>query len=164
MSRPKGRAMLAPNLGPNATPEDAALLARLLEAYHKGAERGELLAFLVRLWGPSPSLGESPTAELKAPFPWFGGKGRAMLATNDAFECCGSAHPTGTICLRRPGHPGSHCEQAHLSATSLCWGTSDLRGLAARENQHDSKNPRLIDCPKCALCPCECHVPVASSR
>ena len=55
-SRAGEASMLATILGPNATRADAADLAAALEAYHKGAERGELRALLVRLWGESPAI------------------------------------------------------------------------------------------------------------
>lgn len=53
-------------LGPNATAADASELATALQAYHQGSEREELRRLLVRLWGPSPSLHEQATAQLKA--------------------------------------------------------------------------------------------------
>ena len=57
LAKDEGRALLlAEILGPNATPKDAAELARILEARHKGSERGELHALLVRLWGESPAI------------------------------------------------------------------------------------------------------------
>lgn len=113
-------------LGVVATPADAEELATALRAIHDGSERGELRRLLVRLWGPSPAV--------------------HVFTRDDGALPCG-------LVAGRPYYVASE-EHAQRAIAQVLLGTSDLRGLAARESAPAHTGIAATWCPICGDCRC----------